>query len=771
MDPDTPAHETDETGGGFVTGHVTINGNSYMLADPLTSSYNRTNYNPMAAQVGGGGEYDDLQEWSAWVMDDWRAGVGQRDAKGGGFLFAEAETRFPRRLTNPPYWKAAGVSRNNVRMPSDTFTSPIEGKLTLADGQKEATRFTASANGTINSIWVLAQGSATSTATNVALYSDSSGEPGSQLASVTLQLTDETGRPTWAIGTGLSQAVTSGTVYWVVVDHTEGVCYLPYCTVANAESKRDTGGGWSSQNQGFFFVTDNDPMNTAASVREWNNLGAQAFVSFNGAVYCASGNSVYKYASGAWSSVYAGSGNAILSMVVFADYIWLAFDGGGNCVRIDQAESSATVSATSAHLFTRWQGYLYRAHENDVYYTSDGSTWTGPLEVGPDDFVIRGMAGMGDTLYLSTEDGLWALMPGDAVVGVTPWPSYDPVNSSGNPSADVWNGRGMTTWQGSIYIPLDMGLVRYTPDGQLLQTGIDRGEGLPQRYAGRIVALAGTPNWLYALVDPATDTFTTGTASVWAWNGEGWHHIASFLNRDVGGSGLYYDRAGKRLFAGSRTGLVAEIDAPPRSENPLQGGGNFGQYGWVEFPKFFGGLREIYKDFESVYVSGEIGSGNVIYVYWRDENSTDWEELGSTNSDQGEMRWSNSGTRPNSRWIRLALLLEKNDADNPPIIEAVRVKFHPMLTDLLRWTLTIRVEDNIELLDHTIDARSSATIASDLDTVLKSVPPITFVDIDGTSYTVKAENGSLIPIRMEYNNSTQDFDAVYRIGLRQVVAN
>ena len=74
-------------------GHIYLDGRPYQLDDQR--GITRSNANQVAGKLGSSaGDYDDLQNWSAWVMDDWRAGVGKKDPEAGGFLFSTADTRF-----------------------------------------------------------------------------------------------------------------------------------------------------------------------------------------------------------------------------------------------------------------------------------------------------------------------------------------------------------------------------------------------------------------------------------------------------------------------------------------------------------------------------------------------------------------------------------------------------------------------------------------------------------------------------------------------------
>lgn len=1037
-----------------MTAHITLNSKKYMLAHPISNSYQRAYYNPMAAQVGQGGEYDDLQEWSAWLMDNWQAGAGQKDAKAGGFKYAESDTRFKNQIILNAWPRITHrVSRNELNSRQRASTDIVVDGTTI----QSIGVYCANTNtGDVDKIWFYAEG-AVGTVITVAVYTNSGGSPGTLSGSTTVTITETIPGGQWVMA-DLATTITPGGVFWLVVSAsasitltgiaTEGVaktyngsswatwtedgngttwaevydssetsiysiatdkagvwcagsgtsgkifrstdngvtwtevydsanthissiatdeagvwCAVTYdsnkvyrssddgvtwthaatlggshgyygvatdkagvwCAVGhyssgNAHIARSTDDGvtWAvivfgppyiyasiatdeagvwcagrnAYNGNIFRSSDNGATwaevydssefsiscmatdragvwcagsgaggkifrSTNAGVT-WTEIydsdtttiygmatdGAGTWVatsdpegkifrssdngatwaevydsseatiyavatdengiwctgtgtggkilrsggaiefqkffdtdgiavssdtwrlrSFNGVMYALNYGTVWEWddTDNRWESTGAIGANSVQDAAVYDNVLYIGLGANGQA-KMATAETFTTQGTTYANLYLVWRGYLWRAYQNDVYYTADGTTWTGPLEVGPDDFTIRGMAGLGDSVYVSTDDGLWVVLPGDFVEGVTPW---------GIPTTT--NGRGMIHHQGDLYIPVGRDLLRWTADGQILNMGLNNVDGLPSDRQGRVISLVSLNNWLVAGIEPTT-SISSGKASVWAWNRDGWHHI---LSLPVGTTirHMAFERDTNNLWVACKDDSFCypvRVILPNDTNNPAYDNNStirFQPYGWMETDWFYGGLREIYKDFESVFISGEQMSNGWCKVYWQDEDSTAWEYLGQITTDDQELRWSTANTRPNSRKVKIGLLLYGSSSNATPILDAVRVKFHPMYTDLLRWSLSIRVEDAIEWLDHTIDPRSSATILSDLDTVARSIPPVTYVDIDGTSYTVKAESGSLVPIRLEYNNSTQDFDSVYRIGLRQVVAN
>ena len=154
-------------------------------------------------------------------------------------------------------------------------------------------------------------------------------------------------------------------------------------------------------------------------------------------------------------------------------------------------------------------------------------------------------------------------------------------------------------------------------------------------------------------------------------------------------------------------------------------------------------MYEIYKDFESVYISGDnLSSSLYAQVYWKDDDSTDWELLGTCTSPRTELRWSDYTTRPSSRQIKIGIALYSKTAGATPVIRAIRVKFMTMVMDRYRWSIPIEVSDNQQFPDQAFNNFNAYQMRRHLDSMIKSVPPVIFVDVDGLAYEVKVLSAS-----------------------------
>ncbi len=201
----------------------------------------------------------------------------------------------------------------------------------------------------------------------------------------------------------------------------------------------------------------------------------------------------------------------------------------------------------------------------------------------------------------------------------------------------------------------------------------------------------------------------------------------------------------------------------------------FGSIGYTEFEWFDGGLREVQKDFESVYISGEgFTDKREAAVWWKDDASTDWELLGLVETNTAELRWSDSATRPNTKRLKLRVDLYNfsSDAYASPRIDAIRVKYAPMVSDRWRWQFPIIVADSQVMMDGSLNVQTAAQMVTSLNGLIQRVAPFTFVDVDNTSYTVKVTSATKQVLEMEQLPSgTRIFTYIYNLTVEQVDSN
>lgn len=739
-------------------GHIAL-GNvgalrDYMILD--TNLYSKAPANQFAAKLAtGAGDYDDLQNWSYWVMDDWQSGVGKKDAEGGGFLYGETETRYPEQML---------LSRHLHLEMADNYTdaSSVSGETTVgttATKQKWARILFGDAGRSLDTVWVYLKNDGETF--TVRLSADGESGPGTSLASTTITTDATTPGYAWYKATLTDTAITDS-IYWISLEHASSASVPKVGTDHGGVSfKYYDGAVWQSTGDAFgvFFNTE------AYGAVPLDN--AQV-VEFNNELYVIGYNNptIYKRddaAATGWTAA-AGSvtGTQLLSL---GDLLYIALDEStGIPSYMDTSETITNffvpddANGEVAHL-ANYGGFLWAGYGPNVFYTStpgaDGSPdWTGPIVIGLAGEKVTGLAGQGDYMYVATEKELVYVGFADEVLGVSVW---------GSPSPH--NGKGMLHYQGQLFIPVQESLIRF--DGtSILPVGIDLGEGLPGDRQGNVAALTSTNNWLLMGVNPRNANTVGG--GVWAFNGQGWHHIAT-LPPGISISSLYYRRSNQRLYIGCDTGHVFSLYLTDVAQVVDTTEPEFAPVGWVETDWFFGGLKEIEKDFESVYVSGEDCTANqYVDVYWRDDESTEWEYLGRVDDNRVELRWSDYSTRPKSRQLKLGLLMRTTAANASPLIRAIRIKYHPMVSDWFRWSFPILVSDNQQELGGGKSTYNAYQKRTHLDGLITQVPPFIFRDMDDIEYEVKVMGAQIQHEGVELINGVKVFDSVYNITIEAI---
>ena len=739
-----------------MTGHIKIGApgdlRDYVIAN--LNLYSKGPSNQYAAKLStGAGDYDDLQNWSYWVQDNWQMGVGQKDAEASGFLYGELETRYPEQVL---------LSRHPRLEMYDNFTDGaiVASERTIGPGGtfvQWARLIPGGAGRSCHEAWVyLANTGAT---VKVHLCDDTGAvAPGTVLRTGIVTTRTDTPGYSWYHCEWTTQAITSS-IYWITLEADSGAT-VPTLAQSIVVISRylNAGGSW---------VTTLDPFGVILNPAAYGDvpLGATQIAEFNNELYAVSATSanIYKRIGTTPGWTQAAASVAGTQLLALGEYLYIALDSPTDVSSYMDAAESATNFALpdgasgECALLCLWGGYLWAAYGPYVYYTNTpgatGADWT-QVEIGLTGERVTGLAGLGDYLYVATERELVYVGFGDAVLGVTVW---------GSPSPS--NGKGMMHYQGQIFIPLQESLIRF--DGSaMLPIGVDLNEGLPAAKQGNVAALTSTNNWLLMGVNPRDATTEGGT--VWAWTTQGWHHIAH-LPPTMQISCLYYRRSNQRLYVGTSTGHIFSLFLPDVAGVVATVSPEFAPHGWMETDWFFGGLKEVEKDFESVYISGEdFAAGQFAQVYWKDDDSTGWELLGTVDSNRQELRWANYNTRPSSRQLKIGIALYTRSNTLSPVIRAVRVKYHPMVNDWFRWNFPILVSDNQQMPDGTINPQTASQMAAHLDEMITRIPPFIYQDVDGVQYEVKVMGSQAQVSDWEWYDEGAHYDQIYNLTLEQI---
>lgn len=754
--------------------------------------------NQMAPKIGSGeGEYSNLDTWSAWIQDDWSEGVGKMNPyKNGGVLFSTADTRVPEQMILQPLFswtdrRTVNSTYQDSRYVPNSVTDYITvGGTDAADNQRLAIRIrTPSAN--IPSIPMTAiLMERKSVSVTVEIYAESATAPtGSALDSRVVDYPN-IGQGFFWEGAGHSGgALSTSTNYWLVIRPTTATDKFRVAVGTgdfDTLAKRWNGSAWSDVLSGKYPVF-------GIGLHALGTPLTTVITRFYNKVRTIIDNVIFTYntTNNAWDStatvtLTATNSDTITSAVEFGPYMYIGVltqEEPPNAFTPTVAKrmnTAGTVSnlAYSADHFARHGGYLWRTYINQVWYSSDASTWVGPITICAPDERIKSMAGIGQIMYFFTEWGIYSLQPGDFVVPVAPWGSKHHENAL-----------GAINHQGSLYIISNGRVYRFSEDGSLMDVWLGQDINSVAGFGFKPAALASVNNWLFCLTT-GTSNVTTGSrlAVVWVWTGEGWHAVSTLPSTiSVNAFGdptdtqrspakMYYDRGTGKLWVTSFQGIVYGIPIQDYTLNPFfDTAYRYGHNSFVEWDWFYGPIREAEKDWESVTLTGEFAAGQSVEVYWKETTTGAWELLGTITADGQELRWA-IDDRPPTTKIKLGILLKTNDASKTPRVRSVRLKYHTMTKDWFRWTVPVDVSGGLggalkqEMPNGERNALSASQIKTALDGLATKTEPMIYRDIDGLQYEVKVQDASFNYTKFAWNKQSNlaEWEGVYTFTLEQV---
>lgn len=759
-------------------GDIELDGRPYITVNP--KMINRSNANQVAAKVGASGDYDDLLNWSIWVMDNWQNGMGQKDPEGGGWLYGSVNGLYKEQLL-PCAFPSVGNERLGPKAAANAaaITIVTVGDDVAATYEKIGARpfdgsFLPSTHGTISGVLVLLPGrrvrGCTATAAEIAILHGSnttldSNTALSMVSSGVVSLIDDNKYHWHFIGCG---SWTPGGTYQpcVTVTTDSGVLPMLCKNINNADSRGQlmaTGVWQNAPSLVFQFMVNVFDLNEGF---KWPFAYADTFW-FGGSNYTMTTTDLWALnVNNDYGAVNLANGPPQGKAIRLDGEMYVP-----NAYRVSYPTLSITNLGYNAQGFLLWNGLLYRCYQQNLYYSADGSTWEGPFDTGGDaNNRIRSIAGLGQDIIIFLDDKILKFAPGDVMIALDDMPP----RGISRP-----NGLCSVTWQGNVYFTAGEKIIRFDGAG-FLPMGPDLGEGAREQ-GGYITALFGDDTWLYCCTD---------SGATLAHNGQGWHTIGAgdetilfpYVGQDWASGAVYSTTTASVMINTRRHYSISQptyavYTIPGSATSPYRVGNYTPDYfSYFETDWFSGGIREVWKDFESIYIDGDnlSSSNGYVEVYWMDEGSTDWEYLGVVNQSGGqELRWSNPTTRPNTRRIRLRFHLFCNAA-NRMRINAIRVKFQPMVTDRWRWQIPILIANTAQQFvdGDTQTTYTEAQQIAHLDGLTTRVPPFIFKDTDGSSYEVKVINASRGVDGFERlpGAATTRVDYVYNLVLEQVTS-
>lgn len=441
-------------------------------------------------------------------------------------------------------------------------------------------------------------------------------------------------------------------------------------------------------------------------------------------------------------------------------YLFVPFGHGNGYAIISEGAAGepniTNVADDSTHpgavAFCPWDNKLYAIDGvGQLWSTLDGSTWVKVQSNVASDLILDGsreprtlvvgVNKVGDpTLFIVTDMDVWAYDSGSGLLHLTN------INDSGDPDF----GRDAIMWRAGedLWIAYGMDTLRITGSmTPVPNMGISRDDGVPARYRGHIVSFAKTNESLWALVAGAAApiaqenvveagagggelTVPDGStyATIYEWNGSGWHGLWASERDDNTPNWMVASRlsSDRRVWWGGSDGFLRNFKVRSPFRTPWQGfSSGIDEYAVtvdLESSRFDGGMTAFDKIAEGAVIDLRHATAlETVQINYR--TNADWLADGS---DPGYPHLLGTATEPDMTYFPF----------NPNGDEFAEGQVFNWLQ--YRWRLRRRTEGSgAELLTPIIRSFSTHYIQRPQDvkafTWRISLPPEAFIGHGGAS--------------------------------------
>jgi len=698
--------------------HVVIDGNGYMQPDKMRGYRCEQAASGLAQSRGGQSEWSQLRyPYTSLSQDNWTSGGGQLEPEDPAAYdySVSLDTTKPNQMIIGPLVHLTGIEGTGPyndpttlyrrTLPDVEYSNSTDGAATYV-----AQKFTAPAGGiTATSVAIRCARTAWQRvyALSVALYSDNAGSPGTIMGSwVTLS---PTFKWAWRYAT-VSQALSAGTAYWVVVKTSQVYGFEPEYYLAYDQDGSYAGGAAKYSRNGTTWATV-----TGASLAFRINYGIAG--AMNGTVkkivygdvngtaglYALAGKEVYKWSEddGHWDALTAALTADGTDLICFNDDLYVAQGYSYVAKKYDGASWSNL--SDNYKYFHVGKGYLWASTAaNTVQHSNDGATWSSDITIGQSVYEITAFVNYSGRLLVGKEDGIWEIDDQDLSTEYLTFREY----------ADADNCIGMCVWSGMLFIPV-LGTIWRWQGSQYKDVGPTDGQpGMVSEWPHKISRMAAMPEFLLGSCDAASAASWGG---VLFYNGMGWHHVltseqtgwdsdAIAVTSEVGSE--------VRVWWGEGT-RVTYASFPESGINRYEwGDADFHLNGGsIKTSWWDGGLKDALKFWNRLTLIAEIPTSTFIAVYYgvdgNDTNTpTELTYLGELREENRQDNGEFVLMFPDglvAKSIQLHFVLNTNDSTVTPRIRAYNVECIVRQPPAYTYTFRVLLANNITKMDRSTE--------------------------------------------------------------------
>jgi hypothetical protein len=159
--------------------------------------------------------------------------------------------------------------------------------------------------------------------------------------------------------------------------------------------------------------------------------------------------------------------------------------------------------------------------------------------------------------------------------------------------------------------------------------------------------------------------------------------------------------------------------------------------GWYQSSYFDANLPSIDKLYNSLTVKHDaLSEGQSILVQYRFKESDSWTTLGTSSTVGDTEETFSFTTGVYSKKISLKVTLATTDTTSSPKLTEVILQYTLYPTRKWLWTMRLLAKSKMVLLDKTVETLTATQIRTALEGLLNTQQIYTFIDVDGTNYSV-----------------------------------
>lgn len=366
----------------------------------------------------------------------------------------------------------------------------------------------------------------------------------------------------------------------------------------------------------------------------------------------------YNANTGVWSTQQPATefGSNVKSMLANYKYLFAALGSATDAQRWDGVATTAgwtTLTGIKANCWGWYREKLYRAISNTIVPAgadNSGTAWGTALTVGWDSTEITDLREAAGYLVIAKPEGIFL---------------YDETNVFKILDTETvrtsTNGRGLTEWQGTLYIPrmntVQKAVVNSTTSASYTDiTPYGSGTVLRERYGhGQPIRLFGGPAGLYAAFHQGEGLYP----EVLIYTGVGWHQ----LYRGTSGDTMYaagYSRLMSWLLVNDGSTRRRRLSTQTEAEYP-----DYATSGQFETPDFDAGLSDIVKSWPYLALDLEnVDTANTVKVEYSTDKGTTWTTVQTiTTSGVARVILNGVNMHVSAQQIRFRFTLARNAAD------------------------------------------------------------------------------------------------------------